>query len=113
MQRVELISVGGISLDAAAHPGSAPTARGTLLLVHGITVDMDEDSMFVRLADRAAETGFDVLRFSLRGHGSSGGTQQGVTIAVSAWTCRQLGGGRLPPEDVGRGGDGSTRASRR
>jgi alpha-beta hydrolase superfamily lysophospholipase len=34
---------------------------------------MDEGGMFVRLADRLAETGFSVLRFSFRGHGKSGG----------------------------------------
>ena len=37
--------------------------------------------MFVRLADRLASEGFAVLRFSFRGHGHSGGTQRGVTIA--------------------------------
>lgn len=42
---------------------------------------MDEGGMFVRLADRLAAEGFDVLRFSFRGHGHSGGTQIGLTIA--------------------------------
>src|SRR5260221_14602533 len=37
--------------------------------------------MFVRLADRLAGEGSAVLRFSFRGHGRSGGTQRGVTIA--------------------------------
>jgi uncharacterized protein len=37
--------------------------------------------MFVRLADQLAANGFDVLRFSFRGHGHSGGTQIGLTIA--------------------------------
>lgn len=81
MQHIELTSVDGARLEAALHRTSDSVARGTLLQVHGITVDMDEGSMFVRLADRAAESGFDVLRFSMRGHGASGGTQQGVTIA--------------------------------
>lgn len=74
-------SVDGVRLDAAVHstPGSA---RGTVLLVHGITVDMDEGgAMFVRLAAGLGAAGFNVVRFSFRGHGSSGGTQRGVTIA--------------------------------
>ena len=37
--------------------------------------------MFVRLAERLAAAGFDVVRFSFRGHGGSAGTQRGVTIA--------------------------------
>lgn len=37
--------------------------------------------MFVRLADRLADSGFSVVRFSFRGHGDSGGTQRGVTVA--------------------------------
>ncbi len=37
--------------------------------------------MFVRLAEQLAGAGFDVVRFSFRGHGGSGGTQRGVTIA--------------------------------
>lgn len=37
--------------------------------------------MFVRLAERLAAEGFDVLRFSFRGHGRSGGMQIGLTIA--------------------------------
>ncbi|MCK2237411.1 alpha/beta fold hydrolase [Crossiella sp. S99.2] len=49
--------------------------------MHGITVDMDEGGMFVRLADRLAAAGWTVLRVSFRGHGRSGGTPRGVTIA--------------------------------
>lgn len=54
---------------------------GTIVQAHGITADMDEGGMFVRLADRLASAGFDVVRFSFRGHGQSGGSQDGVTIA--------------------------------
>jgi alpha-beta hydrolase superfamily lysophospholipase len=48
---------------------------------HGINADLTEGGMFTRLAERLAEEGFTVLRFSYRGHGRSGGTQRGVTIA--------------------------------
>ncbi|WP_019928566.1 alpha/beta hydrolase [Nocardia sp. BMG111209] len=82
MQRVELISVDGIRLEAALHPAVSSPCRGVVLLVHGVTVDMDEGGgMFVRLAERLVAAGFDVARFSFRGHGGSGGTQRGVTIA--------------------------------
>ncbi|WP_433521578.1 alpha/beta hydrolase family protein [Nocardia pseudovaccinii] len=82
MQRVELSSVDGVRLDFAIHDSTVEPSRGVVLLVHGITVDMDEGGgMFVRLAQQLVSQGFDVVRFSFRGHGASGGTQQGVTIA--------------------------------
>jgi alpha-beta hydrolase superfamily lysophospholipase len=52
-----------------------------VVLAHGITADMDEGGMFGRLADALAAAGLTALRFSFRGHGRSGGTQQGVTVA--------------------------------
>ncbi|MET8764874.1 alpha/beta fold hydrolase [Lentzea sp. NPDC004782] len=80
VQRVGLTSLDGVRLDAALH--RAPdNSRGTVVLAHGITVDLDEGGMFVRLAEQLAVNGFDALRFSYRGHGESGGTQAGVTIA--------------------------------
>jgi alpha-beta hydrolase superfamily lysophospholipase len=81
VENITLESVDGVRLDAAVHTVSSP-ARGAVLLVHGITVDMDEGGgMFVRLAERLTAVGFDVVRFSFRGHGNSGGTQRGVTVA--------------------------------
>jgi uncharacterized protein len=66
-------------LDAALHrPVSAPVGR--VLQVHGITADLDQGGMFERLAIQLASRGFDVLRFSFRGHGRSSGEQRGVTI---------------------------------
>lgn len=80
MQRVGLTALDGVQLDAALH--RAPdNSRGTVVLAHGITVDLDEGGMFVRLAEQLAASGFDALRFSYRGHGESGGTQAGATIA--------------------------------
>ncbi|MBF6333204.1 alpha/beta fold hydrolase [Nocardia transvalensis] len=78
-----MYSIDGLELDAAVHDAAADVGRrGAVLLVHGIAVDMDEGGgMFVRLAARLAGAGFDVARFSFRGHGHSGGTQRGVTIA--------------------------------
>lgn len=80
MEGITLESVDGVRLDAAVH-GASGSAQGAVLLVHGITVDMDEGGMFVRLAERLAAAGFNVVRFSFRGHGNSGGTQPGVTVA--------------------------------
>jgi alpha-beta hydrolase superfamily lysophospholipase len=73
---------------------------GAVVLVHGITADRDEGGMFARLAERLAGAGFGVLRFSFRGHGASGGTQAGVTIAgemldlqaAVEWTRQQFTG---------------------
>ncbi|GHH62495.1 alpha/beta hydrolase [Lentzea cavernae] len=80
MQRVHLASLDGVHLEAALHRAS-DNSRGTVVLAHGITVDLDEGGMFVRLAEKLADNGFDSLRFSYRGHGNSGGTQAGTTIA--------------------------------
>jgi uncharacterized protein len=82
--RLSLTSVDGLELDARLHPPAGTETgndSGAVILVHGITVDLDEGGMFHRLADRLVSAGFQVLRFSFRGHGSSAGSQRGVTIA--------------------------------
>lgn len=81
MRELELVSIDGIRLETAVHPAVGDEHRGVVVQVHGITADLDEGGMFVRLADRLAGVGFAVVRFSFRGHGRSGGTQQGVTVA--------------------------------
>jgi uncharacterized protein len=78
---LELTTDDGLWLDAVTHPAGGQPRLGTVIQAHGITVTMDEGGMFVCLADRLADSGFDVIRFSFRGHGGSGGTQRGVTIA--------------------------------
>ncbi|MBX0286847.1 alpha/beta hydrolase [Haloarcula salinisoli] len=65
---------------ATAHRPAEGDARGTVLLAHGITQDMDEGGMFTRLAEGLAAAGFDAVRFSYRGHGDSDGLSRGVTI---------------------------------
>jgi alpha-beta hydrolase superfamily lysophospholipase len=74
-------SLDGVMLEGAYHRSRVGDARGAIVQAHGITADMDEGGMFVQLAARLAAAGFDVLRFSFRGHGRSGGTQTGMTIA--------------------------------
>jgi uncharacterized protein len=80
LEPVTLTAVDGTLLDGAVHR-PLKDSLGTVVQVHGITVDKDEGGMFVRLADRLAHSGFLVLRFSFRGHGRSGGMSKGVTIA--------------------------------
>jgi alpha-beta hydrolase superfamily lysophospholipase len=78
---MELTSIDGVRLEAAVHPAKEQGQRGVIIQAHGINANMTEGGMFVRLADRLADADFSVLRFSFRGHGGSGGTQRGMTIA--------------------------------
>lgn len=80
MTPIHVAASDGVELDAIIHQQDG-RFRPTVILAHGITVDMDEGGMFVRLADRLARAGFTTVRFSFRGHGRSGGTQRGATIA--------------------------------
>lgn len=79
-ERTQIESADGISLETAHH-FSNESEYGTVLLAHGLTQDMDEGGMYVRLTDNLTEAGFDVVRFSYRGHGASEGDPEGVTIA--------------------------------
>ncbi|MEV7548336.1 alpha/beta fold hydrolase [Amycolatopsis sp. NPDC089917] len=67
----------GLSLDCVRHEGGPET----VVLVHGITADLDENGLFTTLAPRLAAAGFMVLRFSFRGHGRSDGRPRDMTIA--------------------------------
>ncbi len=71
----------GVWLDAVWHSPPGDHVLGAVVLAHGISADMDEGGMFRRLAEGMADEGFGALRFSFRGHGRSGGTQRGATIA--------------------------------
>lgn len=82
--RVDTVSLrthDGVPLDARMHQAAGTESIGVVIQAHGITADLDEGGMFVRLAERLASSGFAVLRFSFRGHGRSGGSSRGVTIA--------------------------------
>lgn len=78
---MQLTSIDGVRLEAAVHTAREQGARGAVIQVHGINADMAEGGMYARLAERLADADFNVLRFSFRGHGGSGGTQRGATIA--------------------------------
>ncbi|WP_344252511.1 alpha/beta hydrolase [Pseudonocardia hydrocarbonoxydans] len=75
-----LVAADGVELDARVHSAGTP-ARAAVLLVHGINTDLDEGGMYARLGERLAAAGLGVLRFSFRGHGRSGGSARGVTVA--------------------------------
>ncbi len=76
---VSFVSRDGVSLDARVF--RAEHSRGTLLLVHGFSVDLHEEGAFDRLVQRCSEESFSTIRFSFRGHGKSGGTDEEMTIA--------------------------------
>jgi uncharacterized protein len=81
MKSIWISSIDKIDLHAAIHTSKRKHAIGGIIQVHGITTDMDGGGQLIRLAEKLADSGFDVLRFSFRGHGKSGGTQRGVTVA--------------------------------
>jgi uncharacterized protein len=67
----------GLRLDCVRHAGG----RETVVLVHGITADLDEQGLFPLLAGQLVAEGFSVLRFSFRGHGRSEGAPRDMTVA--------------------------------
>jgi len=58
-----------------------------IILAHGITVDKDEDGVFVDLANSLSDKGYSVFRFDFRGHGESSG--ESVDFSVN-WEIEDL-----------------------
>lgn len=77
---LQILAPDGVALDAREHSPSRPPLAAAIL-VHGINTDLDEGGMYARLAGRLAAAGLGVVRFSFRGHGRSGGSPRGATIA--------------------------------
>lgn len=78
-ERVELTSKDGTALcGVLVRPEKS--RKGTVVLVHGITVEKDEDGFYTELAGVLVQSGFESLRFDFRGHGESGGSPTGMTI---------------------------------
>lgn len=81
MQSLDLETADGLRLEAISHPASRRPRVGAVVAAHDLALDLDQGGMFMRLAERLSVAGFDVLRFSFRGHGGSEGAQRDVTVA--------------------------------
>ncbi|MEU7138586.1 alpha/beta fold hydrolase [Nocardia sp. NPDC046473] len=71
----------GLHLAATLVTPDQPSTRG-VVLVHGGGVTREEGGFFTRLAAGLAEAGIASLRFDLRGHGDSEGSQAELTLAA-------------------------------
>lgn len=82
----------GVTLDCVLNepsdPGDHP--ERTILLVHGITADLDESGAFQRLAGLLAAKGMRTIRFSFRGHGKSTLPSEFMTCAGEAIDLRTV-----------------------
>ena len=67
MKKVQIETADGMKLAGVWHIPSKPTKKA-IILAHGITVDKDEDGVFVNLANKLCGMGYAVLRFDFRGH---------------------------------------------
>jgi hypothetical protein len=54
---LKLTLVDGLVLDAVIHESVGRASVGTVVQAHGVTVDLDEGGMFVRLANRISRAG--------------------------------------------------------
>jgi len=80
-RNIRLTTADAVSLDAVVEGPPSGLYRGVVILVHGISADLEEDGQFGPLAHELAGQGFVCVRFSFRGHGRSDGEPQQVTIA--------------------------------
>jgi len=63
----------------------APGAGGAgVVIAHGLTVDRNEGGVFTHLAQELARSGLSSFRFDFRGHGTSGGRSEDMTVAGEA-----------------------------
>jgi len=61
----------GFTLDAVFN--EVPHSSKGVVFAHGMTVDKDDESIFVRAEPRLNKLGFSTLRFDFRAHGKSSG----------------------------------------
>src|SRR3989344_7637187 len=75
------IKIGGkIPLVGILTQPDKPTDR-VVVLVHGFSVDKEEDGIFTKLAKQLTEAGFATFRFDFRYHGESGGNWKDFTVS--------------------------------
>lgn len=79
MNKVTFKSKDNLSLTGIWHLPEGKTTKA-IVLAHGITVDKDEDGVFVELANVLQQNGYAVFRFDFRGHGESDGKSVDMTI---------------------------------
>jgi alpha-beta hydrolase superfamily lysophospholipase len=77
--KVEFPSLDGLHLRGTLVTPLA-SAIHAAVLVHGGGVTREEGGFFTRLAEGLAEASVASLRFDLRGHGESEGSQEGLTL---------------------------------
>lgn len=96
-RQVSLLTADGVKLHTLL--STVPDPIAVLILCHGLTTNCDEHGAFPALRDLALRAGMAVVRFDFRGHGSSGGTNEKLTLAgerhdvdtVMAWVQAELG----------------------
>ncbi len=66
---------------AVLHSPERKTDSG-IILAHGITVDKNEDGIFIDLAKELSKQGHTILRFDFRGHGESDLKSKDFTITT-------------------------------
>ncbi|OGK09444.1 hypothetical protein A2767_05355 [Candidatus Roizmanbacteria bacterium RIFCSPHIGHO2_01_FULL_35_10] len=79
-QKIFFKSKDGLKLCGIWHIPNQPTNKA-VILAHGLTVDKDEEGIFVELAELLKKKGFAVFRFDFRGHGESEGKSIDTTIS--------------------------------
>ncbi|OGK34230.1 hypothetical protein A3F57_06325 [Candidatus Roizmanbacteria bacterium RIFCSPHIGHO2_12_FULL_36_11] len=79
MQKIFFKSKDGQKLCGIWHIPSKPTTKA-VVLAHGMTVDKDEEGIFIELAELLKKNGYAVFRFDFRGHGESEGKSIDTTI---------------------------------
>lgn len=70
----------GIKISARISRSVKKNPVGNVVMTHGLNNDMDEDGSFVKLSTTFNKKGYNTLRFDFRGHGSSTGKTEDVTI---------------------------------
>jgi uncharacterized protein len=79
MIKIAFKSKEGFALSGVWHLPKDKTTKA-IVLAHGITVDKDENGVFIELANALEQNGYAVFRFDFRGHGESEGKSVDMTI---------------------------------